>query len=211
MKKNKLSYILFVAFVVFSCDQQETTNYQSEPEKNEPDQEMWDFSVKATKNGRMDALIHAGHMARYSDKSLAVFDQGVDIDFFNKDGEKVSELTADAGELDENTTNVTALGNVVVESDTGITLYTEELFYRHNSNRIYSNVQVMVTTEEGDTLSGVGFESDTELDSWEIKNPHDGVYHKGVDLSTDRWEERDESDSAAATDTTTVPVTKDST
>ncbi len=211
MKKYQITFLLFVALFTFACDQQETTNYQPELEKDMPDQEMWDFTVKATKDGRMDALIHAGHMARYSDKSLAVFDQGVDIDFFNKNGDKVSELIANAGELDENTTNVKAVGNVVVKSDTGITLYTEELFYRHNSNRIYSNVEVMVTTQEGDTLSGLGFESDTQLESWQIKNPHDGVYHKGVDLSVNRWKERQKSDSSAATDTTTVSAFKDST
>jgi hypothetical protein len=36
---------------------------------------------------------------------------------------------------------------------------------------IYTEVNVMLTTEEGDTLYGVGFESDIAMENWRILKP----------------------------------------
>ncbi len=148
-----------------------------------PDQEMWNFTVRATDCGMLQALIQAGHMRRFSGRGLALFDQGVHIDFFGREGEHVSTLTAEGGELDDATGNVKVSGNVAVVSDSGFTLYSELLFYHKEENRLFSNVDVMVTTVDGDTLRGVGFESDTQMNQWRILKPHKGVAHKGADLS----------------------------
>ncbi|MDZ7370103.1 MAG: LPS export ABC transporter periplasmic protein LptC [candidate division KSB1 bacterium] len=149
---------------------------------DQPDQEIWNFSVTATDRGNLQAVIRAGHMRRYANRSLLIFDQGVHIDFYDQDGKHASVLTAEGGELDDNTTNVKAIGNVVVKSDSGFTLYTDELFFNKERNRIYSNVTVMVTTDKGDTLRGVGFESDTQMNDWHIQKPFEGIIHKGADL-----------------------------
>lgn len=147
-----------------------------------PDQEIWNFTVTATDKGNLQAVIQAGHMRRFSNRALALFDQGVHIDFYDEHGRPASVLTALGGESDDNSGNVKIVGNVVVVSDSGFTLHTEELLYRKAENRIFSNVKVMVTTDRGDTLRGVGFESDTQMNDWRILNPYEGVAHKGADL-----------------------------
>jgi len=168
-----------------SCTEPETSEAPNSSQQDLPDQEIWDFKVTMTDKGYLEAELVAGHMSRFEKKSLAIFDQGVEIQFYNRKGEITSTLTSHAGELDEYTNNVKAVGNVIVESDSGITLYTNELFYYNEQEKIASNVDVMVTTTDGDTLYGIGFESDTRLDYWEIKKPHDGVSHTSVDLTFD--------------------------
>lgn len=192
--KRLIYILLFFAFFV-ACDKHDSTPVEVREKVDLPDQEMWNFKITATDRGTLQAIINAGHMRRFANRSLALFDEGVHIDFFDEKGETASVLTAKGGELDENTTNVKVIGNVVVVSDSGFTLNTEELFYYKESGRILSNVKVMVTTEQGDTLRGVGFESDTQMNGWRIKQPYNGVAHKGADLSLDRLKK------AAPTDT----------
>ncbi len=64
-----------------------------------------------------------------------------------------------------------ALHNVIVESDSGITLFTDTLSWDHDAELIYTDDSVMITTKQNDTLYGVGFESDLLMNSWRILNP----------------------------------------
>ncbi len=200
-------HILFLFILFVGCSQQDPTQTQPPSNTEVPTQELWDAQIRSTDKGKLKAVINFGHMERYSNKSLILFDQGIDIDFYNEAGEKSSKLTADGGEMDENTEDVKAYGNVVVVSDSGFTLHTDELYYYKKPDKIVSNVKVKVTTTEGDTLHGVGFESDSQMDYWEIREPHDGVAHKGVDLSLDRFEKTDAKDSVATDSTIAVDST----
>ena len=69
-----------------------------------------------------------------------------------------------------------AIGNVVVLSDSGVTLFTDTLSWDNIREKVYSDDEVIFITEEQDTLYGIGFESDVELDNWKILKPT-GVFH----------------------------------
>lgn len=183
---KRFIYILLLFGLFSACERDNSASIKVQEKVDLPDQEIWNFKITATDKGKLQAVINAGHMQRYENRSVALFDKGVHIDFYDEQGKAASVLTAKGGELDENTNNVKAIGNVLVVSDSGFTLNTEELYYYKESGRILSNVRVMVTTEDGDTLRGVGFESDTQMNSWVIKQPYDGVAHKGADLSLNR-------------------------
>ncbi|MDZ7722846.1 MAG: LPS export ABC transporter periplasmic protein LptC [candidate division KSB1 bacterium] len=201
--KQYMFLIAGLFLISFSgCSRDESSGIGSARQKKVPDQEMWNFRVKATNQGQLNAIIQAGYMQRYADQALAMFKDGVEIDFYQK-GEHTSRLTSDSGRFHESNMNVRALGHVEVHSDSGISLYTQELVYDQQADRIYSNVDVKVTTLDGDTLSGKGFESDAQLSRWQIINPHDGVYHKPMDLSIQREKSPDED--STKIDTVTEP------
>ena len=162
-----------------------------------PDQEGWNSVVAATNNGRLKAKVTYGHMLRFSKDKVAKFDQGIKVVFFDETGKKTSTLTAERGILNEKTNDVSAMGNVVVVSDTGVTLHTEELSFDQRKQKIISRVDVMVTTMTGDTLYGIGFESDAQLHHWRIIKPR-GTAHRGVDLSLDQLK-KSSADTVAAT------------
>ena len=69
-----------------------------------------------------------------------------------------------------------AIGNVVVLSDSGVTLFTDTLSWDNLREKVYTDDEVIFITEEQDTLYGIGFESDVELDNWKILKPT-GVFH----------------------------------
>ena len=70
---------------------------------------------------------------------------------------------------------------MVVVSDSGVTLRTEVLKWDSRLEKILSDTVVMVTTVGHDTLYGVGFESDPDLNRWVIHKPW-GVSEKRIDI-----------------------------
>lgn len=168
-----------------SCSEQKQTE-PVESDERVPEQEMWQSSLTSTKNGQLEAVVHFGHMIRYEGDDILRLDQGVKVNFYNNKGEHASTLTSDRGEFNEKTHDVKAIGNVVVVSDTGVTLHTEELSFDNRTEKVVSNVAVMVTTADGDTLYGTSFVSNTAFTEWTITNTS-GVAHSGVDLSREKW------------------------
>jgi len=91
--------------------------------------------------------------------------------FFNDSSDYVSFLTSDTVKIDEKNNNFNAIGNVVVKSDSGFVLKTEKIIWDHEYKLIISNDSVEFTTLDGDTLYGLGFESDMDLTQWKILKP----------------------------------------
>jgi len=72
-----------------------------------------------------------------------------------------------------------ANGHVYVVSDSGYTLSTNQITWNNSYKMIISEDSVIFTTIEGDTLHGVGFESDSDLEEWRIFKPF-GITRKGI-------------------------------
>ncbi|MEJ2543942.1 MAG: LPS export ABC transporter periplasmic protein LptC, partial [Calditrichaceae bacterium] len=102
-------------------------------------------------------------------------------DFYNNEGKHTSVLTSEGGKVFDNNQDMLAYGNVIVISDSGMTLYTDTLKWDNKKQKIISEVPIMITTEEGDTLYGDSFISDPNLRNREIINPH-GKSVKSIDI-----------------------------
>ena len=103
----------------------------------------------------------------------------VEADFFNEAGQHISILYADSARINEDNNNLLATGNVFVVSDSGYTLTANEILWDNQYQLIVADDSVMFTTYEGDTLYGVGFESDSDLEEWRIYKPI-GISRKGI-------------------------------
>ena len=174
--KNLIIYI-FVLFVIFACSsveekQEEITDTQY------PDQESWNTEIVLTKNGQKRAIVIAGHLTKSNDESIVVMDEKVDVDFFNEAQAHLSHLKSQKAQVNETTNDLFASGNVIVVSDSGVTLFTEELQWDHQRERIVSEVFITFVDNK-DTLTGVGFESDSDLKNWVIEKPS-GVTDRNI-------------------------------
>ena len=67
--------------------------------------------------------------------------------------------------------DMVAYGNVVVVSDSGVTLYTDTLYWDNGNQKIISKIPVMIISEN-DSLYGDTFISDPSLENYEITNSH---------------------------------------
>lgn len=165
-----ISLLLF-SLLITNCSKREDQSgmTDSKPELL-PEQESWNSVITLSSSGKKTALVRSGHMAKYSNKNIIIMDEKIEVDFYDSEENHTSHLSAESGEINERLKNLKAMGNVIVVSDSGETLYTEELLWNNKLQKIISEVEVMITVET-DTLYGIGFESDAGLDDWTIKEP----------------------------------------
>ena len=103
-------------------------------------------------------------------------DENVDADFFNEEEVYTTNLKSKVAEIEEDRDYLIAIGDVVVVSDSGVTLFTDTLSWDNVKERVFTDDRVTFITEQQDTLYGIGFESDVELNNWKILKPT-GIFH----------------------------------
>ncbi|OIO67250.1 MAG: LPS export ABC transporter periplasmic protein LptC [Candidatus Marinimicrobia bacterium CG1_02_48_14] len=142
-----------------------------------PDQESWNSEIYIDTQGRRAIIARADYLAQFNESNEIELVGNVKLDFFNEAGEHVSFLTADTGLVHQNRKWLEARQNVVVVSDSGITLRTDQLLWFESKNRIQTDRPIVLTTAL-DTLYGIGFESDANLENWTIRKPTGVTYRE---------------------------------
>lgn len=164
------AFFVIAGLSVAGCQSFHQPESPKAPEKI-AEQEGWNSTVTVTRSGKPSAVIRFQHMQKFGKERVVQFDNGVVVDFYNNEGQHTSNLVAQEGKMHENSGDVEALGNVVVVSDSGITLFTEHLRWNNRREKIVSEEFVTIATPAGDTLYGHGFESDQLLQNWVILKP----------------------------------------
>jgi len=168
-----LKYLIFSLMITFlsGCVSEKKESVSSQAEDKYPDQVSWDATILITKQANRLGLLKAGKIEKYSRENITLLKDNIKVDFFNEQGDHTSVLTAKGGKVFDLTQNMLAYGNVVVESDSGMTLFTDTLRWDHDKQKIISDVPIMITTLESDTLYGDSFISDPNLKNRKIVNP----------------------------------------
>jgi len=129
-----------------------------------------DFALTETEQGTPSWKLYARYAATYNARNLVVA-RAVRVDFFDEQGRKSSELSAREGEIQKSTRDMTARGDVVLQTVEGTRMSTEELRFRNRDQKVIAPVSQMVRVERGgDLLTGYGFESDPNLKHFEFKS-----------------------------------------
>ncbi len=131
------------------------------------DQEFSDFRTMESDSGQVKWILEAPVARVYNIRKLLVTDNPR-ITFYDGNGEISSVLTAEMGEYNQDTHDMTALGNVVVTTIEGYTLETESLIMLRELGEIHSEDFVKVTKGD-DVLTGYGFQGYPELKNVDIK------------------------------------------
>ena len=167
---------LFVLIFQFACQSNELQR-SGETRQGRPDAESWNAVITLTNKGAKRGVIRSGHLEKYNDKEFILLDQNVDADFFNEEEVFTTNLKSLVAEIDEEEDFLVAIGNVVVVTDSGVTLFTDTLSWDNQKEKVFTSDSVVFITEKKDTLYGIGFESDIELNNWRILQPT-GVFNE---------------------------------
>ena len=132
-----------------------------------PDQESWDSQIIFSDSGRVSAVLQAGHILVYERRLETHLDSGITVDFYDKNEQHTSTLTADRGRVNDATKDLEAFGNVVFVSDSGTVVETEYLFWDNRRKKVRSDKFVTVTSPK-ERLQGYGFEADQGLKNYVI-------------------------------------------
>ena len=166
----------FLLIFLFACQSNELQK-SGQTRQGRPDAESWDAVITLTNKGAKRGVIRSGHLEKYNDKEFILLDQNVDADFCNEEEVFTTNLKSLVAEIDEEEDFLVAIGNVVVVTDSGVTLFTDTLSWDNHKEKVFTSDSVIFITEKKDTLYGIGFESDIELNNWKILQPT-GVFNE---------------------------------
>ncbi|HLP16249.1 MAG TPA: LPS export ABC transporter periplasmic protein LptC [Bacteroidota bacterium] len=159
--------VLMLAACAGGCEEKIKPSLSGLSSSSMPSQESWNTTVTFTDTGVVKAILRTGHLAMYDTSRTTLLDSNVRVDFFDERGRHSSTLTSRAGSVDESTNNLEASGNVVVTSDSGVTVRTEKMKWDNARQRILSDEFVRITSPK-EQLQGRGFESDQNLRNYKI-------------------------------------------
>ena len=158
-----------LTFFLTQCDKSDEIILDSRLGK--ADQESWGVTILLTDEGLIKAKIKSGHLEKFNEREFILLDSNVTVDFFDEDENHTSTLICNIAEVNEKSNHMKAIGNVSAISDSGITIYTDTLVWNSVDKKMSTDCKIMLTTEQKDTLYGVGFESNSDLKNWVILNP----------------------------------------
>ena len=166
-RRAALAMVLLAAVTATTGCEPQSRVRSGAPAGDLPDQEVSDFVVSETDQGRMEWKLYARSAAVYNARSTIVA-RSVRVDFFDEQQHRSSTLTAREGELNQVQRDMIARGNVVLQTAEGTRMSTEQLRFLNKTQRIVTDEFVRVE-RAGDVLTGYGFESDPELHHFEFK------------------------------------------
>jgi LPS export ABC transporter protein LptC len=134
---------------------------QAESEARVPDQIIEQGTHILTRDGVKKAVMTARRIYFYNAEG-AVDSDSVRVTFFDANGVEESWLTADHGQVDQRTNDMTARGKVLVVSKDGSRIQGDELRYDATRDLIVSDKPVTIF-ERNNKIQGKGVEADPGL------------------------------------------------
>lgn len=144
-----------------------------EPEQEAPaettsiEREIRDFNLTETHEGRLAWNLHSKYAWRIP-KQAGIRLDDVLVTFYNRDEAVTSTLTADKGNVDEESGDMTAEGSVTVVTAERDSLFTPSLRYSKTENLITGDDFVRIAKPDR-ILTGFGFRSNPELTNYEVQ------------------------------------------
>ena len=173
-KVNILIYLTII--LAFSCSKVEMDGEDTSDELKEG--EIWNPIIILSREGTRLVKAKSDKLYKNSNE-MALLVGNVVVDLYNEEGNHISILYSDSARINEQNNNLYAKGNVYVVSDSGYTLTTSALVWDNRYEMIVAEDSVMFTHSEGDTLYGIGFESDIDLERFKIFKPF-GILRGGI-------------------------------
>ena len=151
--------VLVAGLALAGCGRDEPATQERQAAR--PDQEITGFTLTQTQDGRRVWALRARE-ARIFEDSDRVEATGVRVDFYGREAELQSTLTAANGVITRRTSAIEVHGRVVVTSTDGTVLTTERLQWDERTGKIRSDTAVRVT-KGNDVMTGSGMEADPDL------------------------------------------------
>jgi len=163
------SILFILALIISACSEEKVKPSIDTSIKGTelPSQESWNSTVFFTDSGKTKAVLKAGHLRVYENTKETLLDSNITVDFYNDEDSISTILTAKRGKVNDATNDLYAFDSVVVVSDSGTTLKTDELMWRNKDKKIVSDKFVTILSPK-EKIQGFGFESDQSLKNYVI-------------------------------------------
>lgn len=137
-----------------------------------PEEVFHNVEMKYSEQGRIIFVIIGNDVESYLNQDKLVFENGMKVNFFERDLSVKTSLTADYGINVESKKIVEVRGNVILTNhQSGETLYTQHLRWEQNKKMIFSDTPVKIVTPDQTIYGAGGMEADETFDHWTILQP----------------------------------------
>lgn len=178
IKKFCIAALLGGAAILFyACENNiEEIKAFASPE-NLPVLEAENFETLSTDSGEVRFFMKAPKLLKYENDGNAYleFPKGVKLVKYDENENVISSITADYARQYEKEKKWEAKNNVVATNAKGDTLKTELLNWEEKTGKIYSDEYVKIIRPD-QIITGIGFESNQNLENWKIRNPKGTIY-----------------------------------
>jgi LPS export ABC transporter protein LptC len=175
MQKSKITAFLWAALLpglLMSCAPGQPAKKTAPSGPAGPDQVFLHARFVVTENGLTNAIVRADSVLVFQGRQISEADGSLLVDFFSKEGKKVSTLTARRGiiyGMTEEIDSLRAEGDVkVVWLARNATMNTPYIRWISATRRIYADSTVTLEVEDA-TEQGVGFEAPDDLKSYSMR------------------------------------------
>ena len=142
-----------------------------------PEQQFYDYTLVESHDGIKQWLLESDIMQKFpGDERMHLV--AVDMTFY-RGGIYHSTLIADSGRAHTKSKAIHVWGSVVVTTNDGRKLETEELFYDNERDIIYNDVFDRLTREY-DVVTGIGMEAKPDLTDFTLKQRVQGEVGDGT-------------------------------
>ena len=193
--------ILIVCLALFSaCNQKDYDNLPGYNKTSSlPSLTVKDFTTQYCDSGLLNMQLSAPIMETYTDDkpSYSIFKEGLTVTFYNGKEVPSTVVSSKYAYLDNDNNTWELRDSVVISTDNGTTLETEQLFWDQSNgkDKIYTDRFVKITSED-QIIIGNGFESDSKLTKRRIKKVTATLY---VDMSEQNMDEENNTSILEAT------------
>ncbi|HTK81688.1 MAG TPA: LPS export ABC transporter periplasmic protein LptC [Bacteroidota bacterium] len=160
-------FLLVLVVILTACEERIKPSVATGLGRDLPSQESWNAKITFTDSGKVTGILRAGHIASYTEKKYTLLDSNIIVDFYDDHQQHTSTLTAKRGKVIDVTNDFEAHDHVVVVSDSGTTLKTDELYWTNATRKVHTPAYVEITSPK-EQLQGHGFESDQDLKHYTI-------------------------------------------
>lgn len=162
---GRLVIAAIATLVIAACtDTAQPPTIAGNPLADSADQIMFGARSLITDEGLLRAELLAD-TAFFFDENTRIEMLDVDLTFYTAQGEKSAVLTSREGTYNTRANRMEARGTVVIVSEDGRELRTEQLRYDQVRNEISSDSAFVATERGGRRVQGVGFVSDPDMNN----------------------------------------------
>lgn len=167
----RIPAILWVAGFFFSCSNEIEEIEALTEESKLPAQTSMNAVFNYTEEGLLKNRLEAGQVDRYLGEDARIHvSKGFVMYIYDSVQVVEAEIHAEQGVYDEDNFQMIARHDVVLNNSKGDTLFTEELIWQQDSNKVYTDKFVTIHSTQG-TLHGKGLTSNETFTSYSIWKP----------------------------------------
>ena len=165
--------VITLTAMLFSCKNDMEKIRSLDVSDTVPDMTATDIEMLYSERGMVHIRLTGAKMIRKNieNEPIIEFPEGFQVSFYDTSFTVTSRISGDYGISFEKKKLMEARHNVVVENmETGEKLYTEQLFWDQNKEKIYTEKFVRITRGE-EVITADGLISDQEFTTMEFRNP----------------------------------------